>query len=45
MAELKEGAPAPDLELETDAGNHLKLSQLQGQNVVLYFYPKADTPG
>lgn len=42
---LKEGAKAPDFTLLTDAGEKLKLSSLKGQNVVLYFYPKSDTPG
>ena len=45
MAELKEGAKAPDFTLLTDAGEKLKLSSLAGRAVVLYFYPKADTPG
>lgn len=36
---------APDIELETDTGERLRLSSLRGKNVVLYFYPKADTPG
>jgi peroxiredoxin Q/BCP len=45
MAELKEGAKAPDFSLPTDSGESLKLSSLKGKNVVLYFYPKADTPG
>jgi thioredoxin-dependent peroxiredoxin len=45
MAELKEGSKAPDFSLATDEGGTLKLSSLQGRNVVLYFYPKADTPG
>ncbi|MCS6954262.1 MAG: thioredoxin-dependent thiol peroxidase [Bryobacterales bacterium] len=43
--ELREGDPAPDFELETDAGQRLRLSALRGQTVVLYFYPKAGTPG
>ena len=42
---LKEGDRAPDLTLETDSGEKLKLSSLKGKNVVLYFYPKSDTPG
>ena len=42
---LKEGSKAPDLNLETDTGETLKLSSLIGKNVVLYFYPKSDTPG
>ncbi len=45
MAELTEGSKAPDFTLLTDAGEKLKLSSLAGKNVVLYFYPKADTPG
>jgi peroxiredoxin Q/BCP len=45
MAELKEGSKAPDFTLTTDDGGKLKLSSLQGKKVVLYFYPKADTPG
>jgi len=40
-----EGAAAPEISLDTDAGVPFKLSSLQGKNVVLYFYPKADTPG
>jgi peroxiredoxin Q/BCP len=45
MAELKPGSKAPDFTLLTDSGEKLKLSALAGKNVVLYFYPKADTPG
>lgn len=45
MAELKIGSKAPDFSLHTDSGDKLKLSSLAGKNVVLYFYPKADTPG
>lgn len=36
---------APPFELETDSGQMLSLADLKGKNVVLYFYPKADTPG
>ncbi len=43
--ELKPGDKAPDFELLDDAGNKVKLSSLKGKTVVLYFYPKADTPG
>jgi peroxiredoxin Q/BCP len=39
------GSPAPDFTLDTDAGTPLRLSDLQGRNVVLYFYPKDDTSG
>jgi len=42
---LKEGDPAPDIELRTDTGETFRLSDLKGKRVVLYFYPKADTPG
>ena len=42
---LKEGDKAPDIRLETDGGEPFKLSGLKGKKVVLYFYPKADTPG
>jgi peroxiredoxin Q/BCP len=42
---IEEGKPAPDFELKTDGGETLKLSDLRGQQVVLYFYPKDDTPG
>lgn len=45
MPHLKEGDPAPDLNLQTDSDQPFRLSALHGQNVVLYFYPKADTPG
>ena len=42
---IEEGNPAPDFELESDAGGTVKLSDLRGKPVVLYFYPKDDTPG
>jgi peroxiredoxin Q/BCP len=42
---LKVGDKAPDIRLQTDAGEPFRLSDLKGQRVVLYFYPKADTPG
>ncbi len=42
---VEEGRPAPDFELESDAGETVKLSDLRGKPVVLYFYPKDDTPG
>jgi len=42
---IAEGQPAPDFELESDAGEMLSLSGLRGKPVVLYFYPKDDTPG
>src|SRR5437870_74112 len=42
---LKAGDPAPEILLETDTGEPFRLSDLKGKKVVLYFYPKADTPG
>jgi peroxiredoxin Q/BCP len=45
MTMPKVGERAPDFELETDSGERLRLSDFRGKRVVLYFYPKADTPG
>jgi thioredoxin-dependent peroxiredoxin len=42
---LQPGDQAPDFTLPDQAGNEVSLSGLRGRNVVLYFYPKADTPG
>jgi len=42
---ISEGQPAPDLELESDTGGRVKLADFRGKTVVLYFYPKDDTPG
>ena len=42
---VEEGQEAPDFELTSDAGERVRLSQFRGQPVVLYFYPKDDTPG
>jgi peroxiredoxin Q/BCP len=42
---LKPGDPAPDFVLQDQNGDDLTLSDLRGQTVVLYFYPRADTPG
>jgi peroxiredoxin Q/BCP len=42
---IEEGSKAPDFTLPTHDGTKLKLSSLRGQPVVLYFYPKDDTPG
>jgi peroxiredoxin Q/BCP len=39
------GDTAPEIELLTDDGTPFKLSSLRGTDVILYFYPKADTPG
>ena len=40
---VEEGKPAPDFELTSDAGDTVKLSELRGKPVVLYFYPRDDT--
>jgi thioredoxin-dependent peroxiredoxin len=42
---IEPGDKAPDFELPDQDGNPVKLSELRGQPVVVYFYPKADTPG
>ena len=42
---IEEGKPAPDFELQSDTGETVRLSDLRGKQVVLYFYPKDDTPG
>jgi thioredoxin-dependent peroxiredoxin len=42
---VEEGQEAPDFELTSDAGERIQLSQFRGQPVVLYFYPRDDTPG
>jgi thioredoxin-dependent peroxiredoxin len=45
MSYPAEGSMAPDFTLDTDAGTPLTLSALRGRPVVLFFYPKDDTPG
>jgi thioredoxin-dependent peroxiredoxin len=42
---VEEGQEAPDFELTSDAGERVRLSQFRGKPVVLYFYPRDDTPG
>src|SRR5947208_3565591 len=42
---ISEGQPAPDVELESDTGDRVKLADFRGKTVVLYFYPKDDPPG
>ena len=42
---VAEGKPAPDFELTSDAGDTVRLSDFRGRPVVVYFYPKDDTPG
>jgi peroxiredoxin Q/BCP len=44
-APLAEGAPAPDFHLSRDGGGSVSLKDFKGKKLVLYFYPKADTPG
>ena len=45
MSELKAGDAAPDFTLPADGGAIVKLTDYRGQKLVLYFYPKDDTPG
>jgi peroxiredoxin Q/BCP len=45
MSELMEGAVAPDFSLPASGGETVNLKDLKGKPVVLYFYPKDDTPG
>jgi peroxiredoxin Q/BCP len=42
---VQEGQPAPDFELTSDAGEAVRLADLRGTRVVLYFYPRDATPG
>jgi peroxiredoxin Q/BCP len=42
---IQAGSIPPDFTLQTDTGESLTLSDQVGKRVVLYFYPKADTPG
>ena len=42
---LQAGDPAPDFTMESDKGGSVSLADLRGKTVVLYFYPKDDTPG
>lgn len=44
-SELKVGDAAPEVKLQTDEGKPFDLAQRKGQWTVLYFYPKAETPG
>jgi peroxiredoxin Q/BCP len=45
MPMIEQGQPAPDFELPDQDGRVTRLSDFRGQAVVLYFYPRADTPG
>ena len=42
---LREGDPAPDFSAPTNGGGSVSLSDLKGKHVILYFYPRDDTPG
>ena len=42
---LKAGDPAPDFALEDQHGNTVKLPDFRGRKVLVYFFPRADTPG
>jgi len=42
---LSEGSLAPDFDVAAHDGSRVKLSDLAGHHVVLWFYPEADTPG
>jgi len=42
---LKAGDKAPDFSLPSDSGDKLALDTFQGNRLVLFFFPKADTPG
>lgn len=42
---LEVGQAAPEFEVRDHEGNTVRLSDFRGKNVVLWFYPKADTPG
>lgn len=45
MTTITEGIPAPDFTAFDQAGNTITLSELKGHKIILYFYPKDDTPG
>ena len=42
---LKEGDPAPEFSAATNGGGNVSLADFKGKNVILYFYPRDDTPG
>ena len=45
MGNLKKGDKAPDFAAKDQDGNEIRLNQFQGKKIVLYFYPKDNTPG
>ena len=42
---VKEGEKAPEFQVTSDSGDKISLTDYRGKNVVLFFFPKADTPG
>jgi thioredoxin-dependent peroxiredoxin len=42
---LEVGDPAPEFSLPSDSGDKVSLGNFKGKNIVLFFFPKADTPG
>ena len=42
---LQEGTKAPDFHVQDHTGREVKLADFAGKNLILWFYPKADTPG
>jgi thioredoxin-dependent peroxiredoxin len=45
MSKLMEGDTAPEFSVTADDGRTVSLKDFRGRNVILYFYPKANTPG
>ncbi|MBM4273005.1 MAG: thioredoxin-dependent thiol peroxidase [Deltaproteobacteria bacterium] len=45
MSKLNPGDPAPDFQLQDQNGNLVNLADFKGKKLLVYFYPKADTPG
>jgi thioredoxin-dependent peroxiredoxin len=45
MSKIEEGKKAPDFTLSDQDGKPVTLSEFKGKDVIVYFYPKADTPG
>lgn len=45
MSEIKVGEQAPTFKAQDQSGNHVALEDFKGKKVILYFYPKDDTPG
>ena len=45
MSKIEEGKKAPDFTLSDQDGKNVTLSEFKGKDVIIYFYPKDDTPG